>query len=308
MATPEELETLANSLLADIEQLGQGVRGLESDIEAAQDAIQQAGEILNAEISQYESDCEGMLTEAQNSLDAMFEMVQALSGESAEAYAAEIAAMIGQLEAARGEVAQVMRSAAAMVDEKLGEAQQSAEDLRGVITAVTSEGEALAERSNQTLAAMREAVDSGVDAAVQRMGDAKIALEEVMDSVTERQGELNEFVSSDLVSDIDNSMQELSDGVRQTTSQLVVGGIEATRDAALDTLESGVKSVVDEAVAELLRLMDELSDEILEKADGPREKTDAMREVVETLRGLIDPLVDRIGSVRGLAASVGVSV
>ncbi len=308
MATPEELEAMASALLAEVQQLGKDVEGLGNGVVEVRGAIEQAGETLQAEITDYESTCEDMLAQAGESLNTMFEMVQALGGASAEAYAGELAGMRELLANTRAEVERAMTEASQQVDTKLAEVAQGAAALREVVVAVAADGVALAERSSETLVEMREAVAAGQDAAEQRMTEARSAVDETIAAVAAEQAELQSFVDGDVLSAIESAMQELSERVRETTAQVVVSGVEATRDAALDTLESGIKSVVDEAVTELLRLMNELSDQILDKADGPREKTDAMREVVDTLRSLIDPLIDRISSVRGLAASVGVSV
>lgn len=308
MATPEELEGLASALLAEIEHLGKDVQALGGSIFEVRAAIEQMKDTLETDLADMESGYDDMLAEASSSLDTLFEMTQALSGSATETYATDIEAMLDRLTATRAEVAQTLEAASSAVESKLTEVSAGATALLEVVEAVRAQSADLAEHSAETLDQLREAVDAGTQAASARADDLRSAVEELDSAVETQQGELQAYVDSDLVPAVEGAIEEFSAGVRETTEQVLQGGIAASRDEALELFDNGVKTVVDEAVNELLRLMNELGDEILDKAEGPRAKTDAMREVIETLRGLIEPLIDRIGSVRGLAASVGVSV
>ena len=55
MATPEELEAMASALLAEVQQLGKDVEGLGNGVVEVRGAIEQAGETLQAEITDYDN-------------------------------------------------------------------------------------------------------------------------------------------------------------------------------------------------------------------------------------------------------------
>lgn len=308
MATPEELETLASSLLADMQQLGRDVHALGDGVVEVRAAIVQAGEDLQAEIADFEDDCAQVLDEASTSLRAMFEMAQALGTQAADGYAEELAAMIEGLQQAHADTETALEEAARLCDERVSEVAAGAQALRAVVEEVAAEASELATRSGEALEAMREAIEAGNAAAEERLSTHAASVDGWLQTVDAEQGEFRSHLDGQTLPAIDEAMQALSVQLRETSEQIVVAGIDATRSEALEVFDAGIKSVVDQAVEELLRLMNQLSDEILDKAEGPRGQTEALREVVDLLQGLIEPLLDRIGSVRGLAASVGVNV
>lgn len=308
MATAEELEALATALLDEIEQLGKEVAALGADIVESRQAIDQARDTVNAEITTLESSCTEMLAEASISLEAMFEMTQALGGAASETCAAGLITMAERMAQSRAEVEQSLEAARQVIEIKLAEVAGEAENLGATIAAVVAAHVELATQSSEVLGALNEAVSSGTEAANQRMEQHASAVETIKESIVEQQTGFLEHVDSIFVPTVERVTLSLATGIRETTTEVIEVGIDACREEALDQLDQGVKAVADVAVQELLELMNQLGDELLDKADGPRGQSDAMREVIDTLRGLLEPLMDRIGNVRGLAASVGVQI
>lgn len=308
MSTPEELEALANSLLAEVAELGREVQRLGDDVVEANAEIAQAGADLQAEIGAYEESCEALLDETASALQSMFEMVQALGSSAGDAYAGEISEMQQALAQMREAVERTLADAGRVLADRLAETAAANGELRALVAQATDEGARLAERGDEALQALRAGVDAGSAQADGRLEAQAERTRAWQDAVQAHRDELQQHVDANLLPAIEATLEELSTRVRDTSEQVVVAGIDTVREQALATLDDGVQAVVDAAVTELLRLMNELGDEILDKSEGPRSETDALREVVELLRGLIEPLVDRVGSVRGLAASVGVSV
>ncbi|GMU42128.1 MAG: hypothetical protein IT479_06785 [Xanthomonadales bacterium] len=308
MATPEELEALANSLLADVATLGREVQGLGEEAIEAKAEIAQAGADLQAEIDAWEDACEALVEEADSALQSMFEMVQALGSGAAEAYTGEIGALQQSVAQMREALERSLVDVGRVLEENLAATETASEELRALVTQAMEDGARLAEDGVQTLQSMRAAVDAGQTAADQRLEEQAARNQDWQAAVQAHRDQLQQHVDSSLLPAIESALDELSTQVRDTSEQVVVAGIEAIREQALEMLDQGVQAVVDNAVSELLRLMNGLGDEILDKSEGPRLETEVLREVVDLLRDLVEPLVDRIGGVRGLAASVGVSV
>jgi len=208
----------------------------------------------------------------------------------------------------RGTLDGLFVEASSQVTAKLAEIAVATTALTDVVAVLGGEQSALVDHVETELAGMREAITAGAEAASQAMDQQRATVEDTLASLATQQRELGTHIESQFLPALEHTLEAFSTRITDTTEQIVLDGIGATRDAALEALDSGVKAVVDQAVEELLRLITELSGEIIHGAEGPQQKSAAMREVVDLIRQLIDPTVDRISSVRSLAGSVGISV